>query len=50
MYNIIRFLRSTLNKANRTVLQGLTLQEAQQHCKDPKTGKDGEWFDGYTEV
>ena len=26
----------------------LTLEEAQEHCRDPKTSGDG-WFDGYTE-
>ena len=50
MYNIIRFYAPHLNKADRTILRGLTLEQAQAHCKDPKTRKDGEWFDGYAEV
>jgi hypothetical protein len=28
---------------------GLTIKEAQRHCKDPNTRRDGEYFDGYTE-
>ena len=50
MYNIIRFYAPHLDKANRTILRGLTLEQAQKHCRDPKTRKDEEWFEGYTEV
>ena len=50
MYNIIRFYAPHLDKANRTILRGLTLEQAQAHCKNPQTRKDGEWFDGYTAV
>lgn len=32
----------------RTVRTGLTLTEAQKHCRDPKTRSEGEWFDGFT--
>jgi len=42
-YKIIRF-RS--NGGTRTILGGLTLDEAQQHCRSPETKGDG-WFDGY---
>ena len=28
----------------------MTLAQAHHHCNDPKTRKEGEWFDGYTEV
>lgn len=59
-YSIIRFV---FNGDNELIAQGLTLEEAQAHCKDPetssKTGKSsrvgilterhGSWFDGYQE-
>lgn len=48
-YKIIRFYHPSIDKPNRTVRRGLTLEQAQQHCRDPKTRKDGEWFDGYDE-
>lgn len=44
-YSIIRFYR---NRPNKTIREGLTLEEAQEWCNDPETsGTD--WFDGYTE-
>jgi hypothetical protein len=62
MYKIIRFFRDDSSK-NRTIKTGLTLQEAQAHCKDPETSSStaksrasqkitdshGPWFDGYEE-
>ena len=44
-YKIIRFF---FNGNNKVVKRGLTLDEAQLHCKDPATSGDG-WFDGYEE-
>ena len=44
-YKIIRF---RFEGTNRIIRRGLTLQEAQSHCRDPKTSGEG-WFDGYTE-
>ena len=54
MYKIIRF---RFDGNNRTIKRGLTLEEAQEHCKDHETSgstcsdlsKRGMWFDGYTE-
>ena len=43
-YKIIRFSFKTNNR--RVIKRGLTLEEAQAHCKDPATSGDG-WFDGY---
>ena len=49
-YKIIRFRR---NGNQRVIKRGLTLEEAQAHCKDPTTRDRKhtipEWFDGYTE-
>jgi hypothetical protein len=46
IYRIIRMYGPSSNKKARTIKNGLTLQEAQQHCSDPKTSGDN-WFDGY---
>ena len=42
-YEIIRFHR---DGENEFVKGGLTLEEAKEHCNDPKTSGDG-WFDGF---
>ena len=46
-YSIIRFYAPHLNKANRVIYCGLTLEQAQEHCNDPETRVSGQWFDGY---
>jgi len=49
-YRIVRFYHD--NRPSRVVHGGdyLTLVEAQAHCNDPKTRKDGVYFDGYTDT
>ena len=42
-YKIIRF---RFNGNSRAVKRGLTLEEAQAHCKRKDTHGEG-WFDGY---
>jgi hypothetical protein len=44
-YEIVRFRQDGDNEVIET---GLTLAEAQEHCKRPDTHGDG-WFDGYRE-
>lgn len=50
-YKIMRFYED--GRPARVIMGGLTLEQVQSHCSDPKTHKvrkDGsvEWFDGYT--
>ena len=45
-YKIIRIHKSN-RIPNKVVKSGLTLEEAQAHCLDPKT-RANFWFDGYT--
>jgi len=59
-YKIVRMYFSN-NVRNRTIKRGLTLEEAQEHCRDPETSSQtctkyanvkrtetyGPWFDGY---
>lgn len=60
MYKIVRMYEKFC-KSSRTIKTGLTLQEAQLHCRDPETSSrtatgfnrrrytklHGQWFDGY---
>ena len=48
-YKIVRFFHPSQDRSNRTMQKGLTLEQAQAHCKNPATRKDGVYFDGYTE-
>tara|TARA_Y100000593_G_scaffold7131_1_gene13420 strand:+ start:4572 stop:5144 length:573 start_codon:yes stop_codon:yes gene_type:complete len=50
LYDIVRFYNPNIHTIGAPVIRtGLTLEEAQAHCRDPETKKDGVWFDGYTE-
>lgn len=60
-YRIVRMFRD--GRSSFTVKSGLTLEQAQAHCKDPETSSStckseeglelakeyGPWFDGYEE-
>lgn len=62
MYKIVRMYFNDAS-AKRAIATGLTLDEAQEHCKDPETSsrtcrlaknirrtrERGPWFDGYEE-
>jgi hypothetical protein len=50
MYEIVRFYAPHLEKRNRVIQRNVTLEQAQAHCRNPETRKDGEWFDGYREA
>lgn len=45
-YKIIRFYTPNKNKRKRVIAIGLTLEQARAHCNDPKTRKEGVYFDG----
>lgn len=45
-YSIIRIYHPDLNRRSRVIKKGLTLEEAQEHCQDPRTSTD-DWFDGF---
>ncbi len=61
-YKIVRMYFNR-NVPRRTIKRGLTLEQAQEHCRDPETSSTtctryhgrkrterlGSWFDGYTE-
>ncbi len=59
-YSIVRFYQD--GRGSDVIEEGLTLEEAQEHCNDPETssrtaseetlealGIDCAWFDGYRE-
>ena len=47
MYKVIRFYHPSQNKENEVIQEGLTLQEAQDHCQRDDTRQEGIYFDGY---
>ena len=47
LYKIIRFFKSD-DIEHKVIKTGLTLDEAQAHCRRDDTHGDG-WFDGYDE-
>jgi hypothetical protein len=60
-YKIVRNYFNHEEHPNRVIRRGLTLEEAQEHCRDPETSSKtctrsenkrrtkrcGPWFDGY---
>lgn len=45
-YNIVRFFRNR-ERRRRVIHRGVSLAVAQLHCSDPRTRKEGVWFDAY---
>lgn len=67
MYKIVRMFQRDTPRGhgrNRTIKTRLTLEQAQEHCRDPETSSStatgykarkrterfGPWFDGYEET
>lgn len=48
LFKIVRYYAPHLKKQQRTIKRGLTLEQAQAHCNDSKTRKEGVYFDAYT--
>jgi hypothetical protein len=58
-----KIVRGFFNGGSRVIERGLTLEQAQEHCRDPETSsktatsyaarkrteRHGPWFDGYDE-
>lgn len=63
MYKVVRMFFND-DVPDTTIARGLTLEEAQAHCRDPETSSStcaeskgvaltkryGPWFDGYSET
>lgn len=48
MYKIIRLYYD--GRKTRTIKTKLTLEQVQKYCSDPKTRKEGVYFDAYEET
>lgn len=48
-YRIVRHYAPHLDKKRETIEEGLTLEEAQDHCQSEDSREAGVWFDSYTE-
>ena len=46
LYKIIRHYSD--RRPKRIIKKDLTLEQAIEHCEDPSTRKEGDWFDGWT--
>ena len=47
-YKIVRFYYPNQNRENEVILEGVTLEQAKEHCQDECTREEGVYFDGYT--
>lgn len=46
-YWIVRYYAD--DRPCKVIKEVKSLAAAQDHCRDPRTRKEGEWFDGYTD-
>lgn len=46
-YCIVRMYREDHPDHGKIIRRGLTLEEAQEHCRSEDTHEPGVWFDGY---
>lgn len=44
-YKVVRYFRKSGRR--KIIMKNVSLEIAQLHCRDPKTSKEGVWFDGY---
>jgi len=49
-YRIIRFYSPSDGRPNRVIKTVNSLEEAQAHTNDPRTRKEGVYFDGYMKI
>ncbi len=47
-YKIVRFYADD-DLEKEVIARGLSLEDAQAHCQDRTTRREGEWFDGWEE-
>lgn len=48
-YKIVRYYADSNHPDHQKIVrEGLTLDEAQEHCNRDDTNDPGVWFDGYT--
>ncbi len=48
-YKIVRFYHPDQKRKKRTIQRGLSREQVEAHCNDPKTRKEGVFFDGFQE-
>ncbi len=46
-YDIVRFFSPSVDRPNRVIRKNVDGNTAYNHVNDPKTRKDGKYFDGF---
>ncbi len=47
LYEIVRYFHPSQDRDLKVVQRNVSLEDAQRHCQDPKTKREGKYFDGY---